>query len=538
MSLHALAYCERLFYLEEVEEIRVADERVYAGRTLHEQIRAQEEEDGGEWTSRELSSEKLGLTGKADCLRKRDGELIPYEHKRGRAMRDGKKACAWPSDILQVCAYAMMLEEETGQTIAEARIRYHADNVTVRVPVDEQARQKVEAAIRRARQLRESASRPPVTANDRLCIRCSLAQVCLPEEERVVAKPQWEPLRLFPACREQVTLHVVKPGAHVSRCGDTLKVTVPEEGERTYPISRLGAVVLHGYAQITTQALHLCASHEIGVHWLSGQRFVAGLAPGGGAVQRKLRQYQALSDEKTRLVLAKKLVMAKVESGLKYLMRATRGFDRANGGIEKELDIIRKSLKAASHAEDVDELRGHEGIAGKSYFAVIPLLLHEGVPDAMVPKGRSRRPPKDRFNALLSFGYGLLYQAVLQAVVAVGLEPALGFFHKPRSAAHPLVLDLMELFRSPVWDMTVVASVNRGLWDAEEDFSISPGRVWLSETGRKKAIRLFEERLEETWKHPVIGYSLSYGRMIELETRLLEKEWCGTPGLFGRMRMR
>lgn len=156
----------------------------------------------------------------------------------------------------------------------------------------------------------------------------------------------------------------------------------------------------------------------------------------------------------------------------------------------------------------------------------------------MVPKGRSRRPPKDRFNALLSFGYGLLYQAVLQAVVAVGLEPALGFFHKPRSAAHPLVLDLMELFRSPVWDMTVVASVNRGLWDAEEDFSISPGRVWLSETGRKKAIRLFEERLEETWKHPVIGYSLSYGRMIELETRLLEKEWCGTPGLFGRMRMR
>ncbi len=251
-----------------------------------------------------------------------------------------------------------------------------------------------------------------------------------------------------------------------------------------------------------------------------------------------MRQYQALSDKEMCLRLAKKLVIAKIESSLRYLLRASRGMDRAGTGMKLEFDIIRKSLSGASHAEDIDSLRGHEGIAGKSYFAVLPSLLKSEVPDAMRPDGRSRRPPKDRFNALLGFGYGMLYQAVLQSIIAVGLEPALGFFHKPRSSAHPLVLDLMELFRCPVWDMVVVASINRSQWDAEADFDVTPGRVWLSEAGRKKAIRLFENRLEETWKHPAIGYSLSYARLIELEVRLLEKEWTDRPGLFAKMRMR
>ena len=132
----------------------------------------------------------------------------------------------------------------------------------------------------------------------------------------------------------------------------------------------------------------------------------------------------------------------------------------------------------------------------------------------------------------------MLYQAVLQAIFAVGLEPALGFFHAPRSSAYPLVLDLMELFRVPIWDMVLIGSLNRLQWQPEKDFDIAGKRVWLSGPGKEKAIALFEQRLEENWKHPVVSYSLSYARLIELEVRLLEKEWTGTPGLFARMRLR
>src|SRR5262249_35236145 len=133
---------------------------------------------------------------------------------------------------------------------------------------------------------------------------------------------------------------------------------------------------------------------------------------------------------------------------------------------------------------------------------------------------------------------GLLHTAVMRAVLAVGLEPALGFFHTPRSAAYPLILDLMELFRVPLWDLVVIGSLNRGQWDPHADFEVTRTKDWLSDAGRPKAIARFEARLQETWKHPVLKYSLSYLRTLELEARLLEKEWTGEPGLFAQARLR
>jgi len=537
MALHALAYCERLFYLEEVEEIRIADASVYAGRKLHEELR-QTDEDAGHLIAMELSSSSLGLVGKVDCLRRPDGYLVPYEHKRGRARRHGKAAMAWESDALQLTAYGMLLEEAMGTPVPEGRIRYHAENVTVHIPLDDAARNAVRAAIKRARELREAADRPSVSPNDRQCIRCSLAPICLPEEERVMSDPDWKPVRLFPADREVTTLHVTASDTHISRAGDTLKISTGHDHVITFPIQEVGAVILHGYPQITTQALHFCARNGVLVQWLSpAGQFVAGLAPDAGAVQRRLRQYRALSDPGLCLRLSRRLAVAKVEGALRYLLRMTRGSERPSPVIEST-QTMRGSIKNMAHAEGIDGLRGYEGIAGRAYFGALPSLLHDTVPEEMRFSKRSRRPPQDRFNALLGFGYALLYQAVLQAITAVGLEPALGFFHSPRSSAHPLVLDLMELFRVPLGDMVVLGSVNRLQWDPVGDFSVGSGRVWLSPSGRKKTIELFERRLEETWKHPVVHYSLSYARLIELEVRLLEKEWTGKPGLFGRMRLR
>ena len=133
---------------------------------------------------------------------------------------------------------------------------------------------------------------------------------------------------------------------------------------------------------------------------------------------------------------------------------------------------------------------------------------------------------------------GFFLQFVSSRRVAVGLEPALGFYHRPRSAAPPLVLDVMELFRTTIWEIPLIGSVNRLQWNIDDDFAITPGQVWLSETGRKKAIGLFEQRLSESYKHPHTGQALTYVRMIELELRLLEKEWTGCPGLFARLRVR
>ncbi len=537
MALHALAYCQRLFYLEEVEEIRVADQRVFAGRQLHAALEADED---GESVSLELASEALGLLGKVDCLRRRDGSYLPYEHKRGRPARVADNAPeAWPSDRLQLIAYAVLLEEAFGQPIPEGRIRYHAANVTVRVPIDDRARADLREAIAEAQRLRETVDRPPITDNPRLCEKCSLAPVCLPEEVRQDRDPERDPLRLFPQDRDGTTLHIVAHGTAVGISGDSIVVKPREGPDVKHPARGIDTLLLHGFTQISTQAIRKCVEYGIGVHWLSvSGNHTASLVPTAGQVQRRIRQYQALTAEDTCLRLARQLAAAKVEGQYRYLMRASRGSEEARSEIQKSLNGIQPLLADIPDTSDRDSLRGLEGSAAVHYFAALRKLLGPQVHDDLRSDSRSRRPPQDRFNACLSYGYGLLHTAVMRAILASGLEPALGFFHTPRSAAYPLVLDLMELFRVTLWDMPLVGSMNRGQWDPVADFSVTKTKVWLSEPGRKKAIGLFEDRLQETWKHPVLNYSLSYARSIELEARLLEKEWTGEPGLFARSRLR
>lgn len=145
MALHALGYCERLFYLEEVEEIRLADERVYEGRRLHELL--PEYTDVKAFT---LESETLGIYGKIDCLRNKQGEWIPYEYKKGRARKEETDIAAWPSDELQVAAYTMLLEEHLRERIEAAKIYYASDHRTVTIDIDSAMRQRVISAIERA----------------------------------------------------------------------------------------------------------------------------------------------------------------------------------------------------------------------------------------------------------------------------------------------------------------------------------------------------------------------------------------------------
>lgn len=536
MALHALLYCERLFYLEEVEEIRLADAAVFAGRSLHVDLAS---EKASEKTEVDLSSDSLGLVGRCDIIRMINGIWIPYEHKKGRSKKTAINSEAWPPDSVQVTAYAMLLEEQLGVQVNEGRIRYHEDNVTISIPIDEDRRSLALAAIARAREIRDLPNRPPITTNDRMCLRCSLSPVCLPEEDRAAKNPEWEPVRLFPPDREGRTVHVVDFSAVIRRAGDQLLIQVKGKDDVNIPINDVDSLVLHGYPQITTQALHQCAFNNIPVHWIStGGRYAAGLLSGAGSVQRRIRQFKALSDPRFCLQLAKKLGAAKVETQLKYLLRATSADNPRTASCALAINNIRSCLKSISHAESADELRGHEGGAARAYFDMFPELLKDRVPPEMVPSGRSRRPPLDRFNALLSFGYSLLYQSVLTAIVSVGLDPAIGFYHTPRSSAYPLVMDLMELFRIALWDIPLIGSVNRLQWDIAVDFQATRTKVWMSSEGRKKAIRIYETRLEEKWKHPVLDYSLSYFRTLELETRLLEKEWTGETGLFAKARLR
>ena len=542
MALHAMIYCERLFYLEEVEEIRVADANIYAGRRLHDKL-----DKGPDIYTLELASDRLGIRGKTDCVRRKSGELIVFEHKKGKS-KQGREA--WPSDRLQTLAYVLLLAEHTGEQVGEARIRYHADNKTIRLEINPQkAEEEVGAAVARARELRQSLERPQAIAPEYQCRTCSLAPVCLPEEERFAEDGKEKPHRLFPADDDRRIIHLVEQGTSLRKDGDQLVVYLPDGTKKPIPGKLISALVLHGNVQISTQSIHFCAANRIGVHWLSyGGYYVGAFSRGGGGVQRRVRQFQALLDDTLRCRLSRRLVLAKVENQLRYLLRSTRAGTAGKRSAETKASIeqLRSILKDLSREQEpdsqgkipsVDSIRGFEGKAGEIYFSLLPELLKIKTNDFLSFSGRNRRPPRDPFNALLSFGYALLYRDSMNALLAVGLDPCFGFMHTPRSAAYPLAMDLMDLFRLILWDIPLIGSVNRKQW-SREDFEITGEQVWLNQNGRRKAIQIYETRKQEKWKHPVLQYSLSYARTLELEARLLEKEWSGESGLFAAMRLR
>jgi CRISP-associated protein Cas1 len=533
----SLAYCPRLFYLEEVEELYTQDAAVFAGRRLHVELEKQADE---EWEDLLLESVELGIRGRVDALRTRERQVIPYEHKRGRSHRDSdKQPQAWERDRLQILAYACLIEMALQIPIAEGRIRYHADNVLVHVPLDDAGRAEVRQAITNARLLRQSTHRPPVADNERLCARCSLAPVCLPEEARLAHDREWQPIRLFPADDERQVIHILEPGTCVGRTGDQLKITRRQQPVETVPVRQVGQVVLHSFSQISTQALHFCADQQIGVHFVSGGgRYVGSFDQRRGSIQRRIRQFQALTQPQICLRLAQQLVICRGQGQRKFLMRGQRGLEAIPAGLSQAIAQMKLILKQVPQAQSLASLLGLEGNLAALYFGAFPDLISESVDPKLRFDGRNRRPPQDRFNALLSFGYALLLKDVMNSVLAVGLEPALGFYHQPRTQAPPLALDLLEIFRVPLVDMPVMGSVNRGQWDVATDFDIRGQQVWLSDSGRRKFVKLYESRKEQMWKHPITGYSLTYRRLLELEVRLLEKEWSGEEGLFAHLVVR
>ena len=260
------------------------------------------------------------------------------------------------------------------------------------------------------------------------------------------------------------------------------------------------------------------------------------LTPSAVTAQRHVRQFEALREPLFSLSLARRLVAAKLANQLRFLLRATRGEPRPEP-LERALRSLRGVLSQVGKAIDTDALLGIEGAGASAYFDGLATIINP-VAEGLQWCGRSKHPATDRLSALLNYAYGMLYRQVLAAVVSVGLHPGFGFYHRPRSAAQPLALDLMELFRTPVVDMAIVGAVNRRTFDQATHFQVLPGQVSLTEAGRRAVIEVVERRLADVWRHDVVKYSLSYGRIIELEVRLLEKEWCGEGGLFGRVRLR
>jgi CRISPR-associated protein Cas1 len=320
------------------------------------------------------------------------------------------------------------------------------------------------------------------------------------------------------------TLYVQTQGTYLRLEGETLCADVEGERRAHVPLHHLGGLVVFGNVLISPFLLARCARDGRSVVWLSRSgRFEGRLSgPVSGNVLLRRAQHEALDGDEWTTEIARSIVRGKVRAQRMVLARAARKADDA------DLRVAAQSLadlsEQARHVATVAVLRGIEGQAAAVYFAHFDALLHA---DGFSFETRSRRPPLDPVNALLSFLYTLLTRECEAALESVGLDPQVGFLHVLRPGRPALALDLVEELR-PWWaDRLALRLLNRGQLTAS-DFEPRPGgAVYLSETGRKTVLTAHQERKQETVRHRLFEHPIPAGLIPFVQARLLARHLRG-----------
>ncbi len=323
------------------------------------------------------------------------------------------------------------------------------------------------------------------------------------------------------------TLYVMTPHAYAHLENATVRIDVEREKRLQVPLHHLSGLVAFGNVMVSPALMHRLADEGKSLVLLDEHgRFKARLeGPVSGNILLRQAQHRAAEASQNTLVLARACVAGKLRNSRTNLQRGARESadpDEATQ-LTRATDNLAASLRAAADAASLDELRGVEGEAARGYFAALNLVVKPQARAAFALDGRSRRPPLDRFNALLSFLYSMLMNDCRSALEAVGLDPQLGYLHAVRPGRAALALDLQEEFRSILADRLALTLINRGQLDAD-DFEVREGgAVMLGEKGRRVVVTAWQERKQEEITHPLLEAKLPIGLLPLIQARFLAR---------------
>lgn len=322
------------------------------------------------------------------------------------------------------------------------------------------------------------------------------------------------------------TLYVTLPDSRLRLDNDTLRVEQEQETRLRVPLHHLQAVVCFGHVGLSAPLMHRLADGGITLVLLDvNGRFKARLeGPVSGNVLLRQAQCRAVDDPAFTLEAARTFVAGKLRNQRQVLLRGAREArspeDEAR--LARAAQDLAASLRALPAAGSTDVLRGVEGEAARTYFEALNLLVRADLRGSFAMDGRSRRPPRDRLNALLSFFYSMWMNDCRSACEAAGLDPQLGFLHVVRPGRAALALDLVEEFR-PFADRLALTLVNRGQVVAADFVEREGGSVLLEGDARKAVVLAYQERKQEMLTHPLLAEGLPLGVVPLVQARLLAR---------------
>ncbi len=323
------------------------------------------------------------------------------------------------------------------------------------------------------------------------------------------------------------TLYVMTPQAYAHLDNATIRIEVERATRLRVPLHHIGALVCFGNVMISPALMHRLAEEGKSLVLLDNSgRFKARLeGPVSGNILLRQAQHRAAGDPAFTLATARAMVAGKVRNSRSVLLRGAR--EAADPGESETLtraaEDLAAALRALPSALDLDTLRGFEGEAARGYFAALNLIVKPQARAVFGLDGRTRRPPRDRFNALISFLYSMLMNDCRSAAEAVGLDPQLGYLHAVRPGRAALALDLQEEFRSVLVDRFALTLINRGQLNTKDFDEREGGAVMLNDPGRRLVVAAWQERKQEEILHPLLDSKVPLALLPLVQARLLAR---------------
>lgn len=325
----------------------------------------------------------------------------------------------------------------------------------------------------------------------------------------------------------QNTLYVMTPHAYAHLENATVRIDVEREKRLQVPLHHLSGLVTFGNIMVSPALMHRLADEGKSLVMLDEHgRFKARMeGPVSGNILLRQAQHKAAGDPVASLEHARACVAGKLKNSRFNLQRGAREAAAPDEAAQlgRAADSLAASLRAAAAAHDLDELRGVEGEGARGYFAALNLIVKPQMREHFRLDGRTRRPPLDRFNAVISFLYAMLMNDCRSALESVGLDPQLGFLHAVRPGRAALALDLQEEFRSILSDRLALTLINRGQLTAADFDLREGGAVMLGEKGRRTVVTAWQERKQEEITHPLLESKLPIGLLPLVQARLLAR---------------
>ncbi|NIZ18922.1 CRISPR-associated endonuclease Cas1 [Entomospira culicis] len=320
------------------------------------------------------------------------------------------------------------------------------------------------------------------------------------------------------------TLFIESPKSSLRMEGESIVLRLANGEKKKLPTLNIDSLVIRGSVYVSSRVLAYCAKHGILVSYFSvndRMLFKIDRSLAGSNVLLRRAQHEATKAENA-LPVAKSIVMGKILNQHHELQRYKREYAKEDRRLIEDISKLKHQLRYVELAKDLDELRGYEGVTSSLYFKYFNDRIRKHKREFFM-KGRNRRPPMDRVNALLSYGYQVLYHDMIGLVESVGLDPAMGFLHRDRPGRMSLALDMMEEFRSLVIDRLVIRLINLGQI-TPEDFDISAsGSVRIKDKARRIFLEGYVDQKRESYFHFYTGEKLKLPHLWHVQGQLLAR---------------